>query len=368
MSDTNDAASKTEEPTPRKLQQARERGEVVKTQDLASMASLTAAAMVVCLGGGWLSRNLVGSLTPFLATPDSMALEGGGGVHVARMAMMAAAPALAAVLGAACVAGIFGNVIQTGLIFSPERLAFDPSKFSLTKGFQRLFGIDGFSQFLKSLTKVSLTAALAWWVLKPHLEELENLAGLDPIAMMAFATDVMRRLMFAVAAFLLVVAGADWLWQRQRFMTRMRMTKEELKEDFKQSEGDPHIKARQKQLRNERARRRMIQAVPEATVVVMNPTHYAVALKYDTDVAGAPLCVAKGMDSLALKIREVAEAAGVPVLEDPPLARALYATVEVDEVIPPAHYEAVAKVIGFIMSAGKDAAARRFRRGIAAAL
>ena len=107
----------------------------------------------------------------------------------------------------------------------------------------------------------------------------------------------------------------------------------------------------------------MIQAVPEATVVVMNPTHYAVALKYESGVSGAPLCVAKGLDTLALKIREVAEAAGVPIVEDPPLARALYATVEVDEVIPPAHYEAVAKIIGFIMSAGRDAAARKFRRG-----
>jgi flagellar biosynthetic protein FlhB len=143
----------------------------------------------------------------------------------------------------------------------------------------------------------------------------------------------------------------------------MKMTKEEVKEDFKQSEGDPHIKARQKQLRHSRARRRMIQAVPDATVVVMNPTHYAVALKYDAGETPAPMCVAKGMDSLALKIREVAEAHGVPVIEDPPLARALYAAVDVDEIIPPAHYEAVAKVIGFIMSAGRKVAARTLRSG-----
>jgi flagellar biosynthetic protein FlhB len=365
MSDTNDAASRTEEPTPRKLQQARERGEVVKTPDLASLASLTAAAGVAALAGGWLCRNLASALLPFLASPDTMSLEGGGGVHVAHMAIMAAAPVLGAVLLAACAAGIAGNVIQTGLVFSPERLAFDPSRLSLAKGFQRVFGLDGLAQFAKSLVKVALTGALAWWVMQPHLAELENLAGLEPVALLAFTADVLRRLVFAVAAFLLVVAGADWLWQRQRFMARMRMTKEELKEDFKQSEGDPHIKARQKQLRNERARRRMIQAVPEATVVVMNPTHYAVALKYDTEVAGAPLCVAKGLDSLALKIREVAEEAGVPVVEDPPLARALYATVEVDEVIPPAHYEAVAKIIGFILSAGRQVAARRFKSGAA---
>ena len=123
------------------------------------------------------------------------------------------------------------------------------------------------------------------------------------------------------------------------------------------------IKARQKQLRNERARRRMMQAVPTATVVVMNPTHYAVALKYEASETPAPLCVAKGMDTLALKIRAVAEEHGVPVIEDPPLARALYATVEVDEVIPPAHYEAVAKIIGFILSAGRKVAARTLRNG-----
>jgi flagellar biosynthetic protein FlhB len=186
---------------------------------------------------------------------------------------------------------------------------------------------------------------------------------MEPVAMLTFAADVLRRLVFAVAIFLLAIAGADWFWQRRRFMERMKMTKEEVKEDFKQSEGDPHIKARQKQLRHSRARRRMIQAVPDATVVVMNPTHYAVALKYDAGETPAPMCVAKGMDSLALKIREVAEAHGVPVIEDPPLARALYAAVDVDEIIPPAHYEAVAKVIGFIMSAGRKVAARTLRSG-----
>ncbi|THD58741.1 flagellar biosynthesis protein FlhB [Phenylobacterium sp.] len=363
MSDTNDAASRTEEPTPRKLQQARERGEVVKTQDLASMASLAGAATVVALGGGYLSRNLVTALTPFLASPDAMSFEGHGGVPILRAAVTAAAPVIGAVVLCACAAGIAGNVVQTGLMFSPERLSFDPSKLSPAAGFKRIFGIDGFMQFLKSLLKVTLTGLLAWWVLSPHLKELESLAGMDPIAMLAFAADILRRLVFAVAAFLTLVAGADWFWQRQRFMQRMRMTKEELKEDFKQSEGDPHIKAKQKQLRNARARRRIIAAVPGATVVVMNPTHYAVALKYDTNEAPAPLCVAKGVDSLALKIREVAEAAGVPVIEDPPLARALYAAVDIDEIIPPAHYEAVAKIIGFILSAGRKAAARPLRAG-----
>jgi flagellar biosynthetic protein FlhB len=212
--------------------------------------------------------------------------------------------------------------------------------------------------FLKSLAKVFATGAIAWWVLKPHMPQLAALAELEPAAMLPFLADILRRLMFAILGFLLVVAGVDWFWQRQRFMSRMRMTKEEIKEDFRQSEGDPHVKAKQKQIRTERARRRMMQAVPSATVVIMNPTHYAVALKYVQGEDDAPLCVAKGLDSLALKIREVAEAAAVPIIEDPPLARALYAAVEVDDMIPTAHYEAVAKIIGFILGTGRRAVAK----------
>ena len=358
MAEDNDAASKTEEPTPRKLEQARQRGEVVKTQDLPGLAAPAAAASVVALAGGWLARNMMTALLPFIANPGAMHLHGSDGVQVARMAIMAGAPMLGAVVLAAAFAGAAGNLVQTGLMFTPDKLKFDFQKVSPASGFKRIFGLDGFMQFLKTLVKVALTALLAWWVLKPHLANIPNLATFEPGAMLPFAADILRRLVFAVAAFLLVIAGADWMWQRQRFMQRMRMSKEELKEDYRQSEGDPHIKARQKQIRTERARRRMMQAVPGATVVVMNPTHFAVALKYDADENPAPLCVAKGMDTIALKIREIAEAAGVPVIEDPPLARALYASVEIDDVIPPAHYEAVAKIIGFILAAGRKAAAR----------
>ena len=355
---SDDSASRTEEPTARKLQQAREQGEFVKTPDLPSLFSLAAVASVVALGGGWFCQNLMVSLRPFFASPDTMVVGGQGGMHLFYTTALGAAVPVGAVLGAACAAGVAANLLQTGFIFNPSKLAFDPSKLSPMKGFKRVFGLDGFAQFVKSLLKVSLTGLLAWWVLKPHLPELENLSGMEPIATMGFAADILRRLVFAVAAFLLVVAGADWFWQRQRFMKRMRMSKEEIKEEFKQTEGDPHIKGRQRQIRHERARRRMIQAVPEATVVVMNPTHYAVALKYVQGEDEAPLCVAKGLDAIALKIRSVAEEHKVPVIEDPPLARALYAAVEIDELIPPAHYEAVAKIIGFILGTGRRAAAK----------
>jgi len=355
---SDDSAARTEEPTPRKLEQARARGDVAKTQDLASLFSLAAAAGVLAVAGGLFARNMAEALAPFLANADAMRLEGGGGVDVARRAVMAALPILAAIMLAAAAAGAAGNLVQTGFLLTPGKLKPDFSKVSPMQGFKRIFSIDGLMQFVKSLAKVFATGAIAWWVLQPHVAQLANLAQLEPAAMLPFLADILRRLMFAILALLLVVAGADWFWQRQRFMARMRMTKEELKEDFRQSEGDPHVKAKQKQIRADRARRRMMQAVPGATVVIMNPTHYAVALKYEQGEDDAPLCVAKGLDSLALKIREIAEEAGVPVIEDPPLARALYAAVEVDDMIPTAHYEAVAKIIGFILGTGRRAAAK----------
>jgi flagellar biosynthetic protein FlhB len=347
---SEDRESKTEEATPQKLAKAKEKGDGVKTMDLGSFATLAATAAVVLTMGGWMARNMVSALTPFIAQPEQMQLHGGGGIQVLRYALMAGAPALLAVMVAAAVSGAGASLIQTGILFTPDKLKPDFSKLSIPKGLARIYGPDGLAQFVKSLVKVGMTALLGWWVLKPHWAEFMQLSAMDPMAMLPFAFDILKRLVYAVAALGLCVAGADWLWQRHRFMVRMRMTKEEVKEDYKNSEGDPHVKARQKQLRHEKARRRMMQAVPEATVVIMNPTHYAVALKYEQGDAAAPICVAKGLDSLALKIRAVAEEAGVTVIEDPPLARALYAAVDIDEMIPPAHFEAVAKIIGFILS------------------
>lgn len=358
MSDTNDAEAKTEEPTARKLERARERGDVPKTQDLGQVASLAAVASVVAIAGGMLVRNLADKLVPFLARAGDMTVRGDGGGQVAHQALMAALPILVAVMAAAALAGVAGNLVQTGFLITPERLRPDLSKLNPLSGFKRVFGLDGLIHFAKSLVKVAATVAVAWWVLKPHVPDLLNLAQLEPSAVLPFTADILKRLVFAILGLMAIVAGADWFVQRQRFMARMRMTKEELKEDYRQSEGDPHVKAKQKQKRAEAARRRMMQAVPGATVVIANPTHFAVALKYEQGEDAAPICVAKGVDSIALKIREIAEEAGVPVIEDPPLARALYAAVEIDDTIPQAHYEAVAKIIGFVLNAGRRAVAK----------
>jgi flagellar biosynthetic protein FlhB len=346
----DDPEDKTEEPTARKLADARSKGDVVKTPDLPQLASFMAAAAVIAVAGGWMSRDMAVALKPFLEHPEAFSVGGGGGVGVAQQALMAAVPMLAAVLAASVIAGVAGNVMQTGLLWTPSKLAPSFDKLSPMSGLKRLFGVDSIMQFAKSIVKVVLVGWIAWMVVKPRLADMPGLAAMDALAILPYLCDILRRLVFSIGGFLLVIAGFDWFWQRQRFMARHRMSKEELKEDYKQTEGDPHVKAKQKQIRIQRSRRRMMAAVPTATVVVMNPTHYAVALKYEAGEGGAPVCVAKGLDSLALKIRAVAEEAGVPVIEDPPLARSLYAAVEVDDFIPPKHYEAVAKIIGFLMN------------------
>jgi flagellar biosynthetic protein FlhB len=353
VADDNDSASKTEDASPRKLEEARLRGEVPKSHDVVSWAALAAASGTVMIAGGGLAQGMAGRLVPFIMHPDAFNLTNGGAVMVMRQALGAAAPPIAAVLGATALAGIAGNMVQQGFLLSSSPLAPQASRISPLAGFKRLFGIDGFVQFLKSALKISVVGFVAWVILKPHTREFELLPAMDLMAMLPFAMEMLRNLFFGVLTVLAVIAGADWFWQRMRFLERMKMTKEEQKEDFKQAEGDPRIKARIRQLRMERAKRRMMQNVPKATVVVMNPTHYAVALRYDAADTPAPICVAKGMDSLALKIREVAEANNVPIIEDAPLARALYATVEIDEVIPREHYNAVAKVIGFVLQTAK---------------
>ena len=325
--------------------------------DVPQWATLAAVAGVVFLSGGWLAGNLMASLQPFIAHPDGFVLQNNGAVEVARMAMMAWLPIFAIITASAAAAGIFANVVQTGFLWAPDKIKPDLSKLSLFKGVGRVFGLDSWINFGKSLIKAVVIGVICWQTLKPHVAELDQLVGFEPARLLPFLMDVLKALFLSVLGALGIGALADWVWQRQRFMQRLRMSREEIKEEHRQSDGDPHVKQKLKAIRLDRAKKRMMANVPKATVVVMNPTHFAVALRYGDDTP-APMCVAKGVDSLALKIRAVAEEAGVPVVEDPPLARALYAAVEIDQTIPRQHYEAVAKVIGFVLSAARRKRAR----------
>ena len=354
MAEGTDPESKTEEATPRKLADARKKGDVAKSPDVAAALSLTGAAAVVLMTGGWFATSMAEDLLPFIAAPHTMigGLETGAGVEIGAIALWAVAPFLGMVMLATILGGVGGNLAQSGLIFTAEKLKPDWSKVNPLKGFKRIFGPDGLVQFVKTFLKLLAVGFICWLVLKPHLRELENMAAMPPAMILPMARDLAVALMMATIIFLGFTAGADFLWQKYRFAERMKMSKEELKEDYKQSEGDPHVKAKLKQIRAQRSRQRMMQNVPKATVIVTNPTHYSVALRYEAGDA-APVCVAKGVDALALRIREVGREHNVPIVENVPLARALYAAVDIDETIPREHFEAAAKVIGFVMQKRK---------------
>ena len=356
MADGPDKDSKTEEPTGKRLGEARSQGDLPKSHDLPQWASLCAVTGVVFMAGGKFAQDLMNSLEPFLAHPDAFPLENNGALNVARLAAGAALPIFATVMAVSAGAGAAANFIQTGFVWAPGKVKPDISKVSLFKGVGRIFGLDSWINFGKSLVKAIVIGVICYETLAPRMTALEQLAGFEPARMLPFLMDLLEALFMSVLGALGAGAIFDWLLQRQRFMQRMRMTREEVKEEHRQSDGDPQVKQKQRAIRMDKAKKRMMANVQKATVVVMNPTHYAVALRYGDDTP-APLCVGKGLDSLALKIRAVAEEAGVPIIEDPPLARALYATVEIDQTIPRQHYEAVAKVIGFVL-----AAARKRRR------
>ncbi len=352
MAEDTDPESKTEDATPQKLDKARQKGDVAKSADVAQALSLLGATAVVVMGGGYFATSMGEALLPFIAQPHLLVdgLQAGAGVEIGMNALWAIAPFMGAVMLATIVGGVSGNVFQSGLVFTAEKLKPKWSKVSPIGGLKRIFGPDGLMQFVQTFAKLIAVSFICWMVLKPHLREFETMAAMPPAAILPLARDLMIALMAATLVFLAFSAGADFLWQKARFAKRQRMSKEEVKEEFKQSEGDPHIKAKLKQIRMQKSRQRMMQNVPTATVIVTNPTHYSVALRYEPDKGdAAPVCVAKGVDAVALRIREVAREHNVPVVENVPLARALYAAVEIDDIIPREHFEAAARVIGFVM-------------------
>ena len=351
MAEERDKSQQTEAPTQRRLDEARRKGDVAKSPEVGAALSLAVAAgLLIALGPG-IARGAAEALLPFISHPDSFDVGGGGGRAVLAQALKAGWPAGVVMLGALA-AGAAGNLVQTGLIWAPGKLKPDASKLNPLSGFGRLFGVDALVGFAKAALKAVAAGVCAWIVVRPHLHEFGEYGALDVAAILPVSSKLLQALAVAVLVVMSVLAGADWLWTRFRWVQKLKMTREEVKQDHKDSDGDPHVKAKQKQLRAQAAKSRMMQNVPKATVVVMNPTHYAVALRYDSTDA-APVCVAKGLDALALRIRAVAEEAGVPVVEDPPLARALHAALDVNEAIPREHYEAVAKVIGFVLNKGR---------------
>lgn len=348
MADEDDS-QKTEDPSGRKLDRGRRKGQVAQSQEVAHWGILVSGAAAVLLVGPWSMNKIAHISRPFIESPAQMPFDVGHLRVLAADVAWGLFVALWPVFLMLMVAAVAIHVAQTGLVWAVEKFEFDLSRISPLKGLQRLLAVRTLVEFAKGVIKLTIVGTVSFTFALPLLNGAELFPAMGVGAILDRIDTVVLRVAAAALGVLTVIAGLDYFYQRFSFMQQMRMTKHEVKEEHKQTEGDPQIKARIRRLRVERARQRMMAAVPKATVVVTNPTHYAVALSYEMGTMEAPKLVAKGIDYLALRIREVAEANDVPIIENPPLARALYATVELEGEIPVEHYKAVAEIIGFVM-------------------
>lgn len=344
-----DQSQKTEDPTARKLSKAKEKGQVGSSQEVKSWVVLLGGAAIVAMLTPWMMAGVTRLSLGFIEHPHDISVEFGAMAPLLRDVALEILIYLAPVFGLLVLLAIAASVLQSGLILAPTKIKPDWNKISLLSGVKRMFSLRSVVEFLKGIFKLGVVTLVAYGMAIPFMTDIAVMpdysvrAILDKIHIVAIAITA------GAAIVMTVVAVLDFIYQKYEFIKSMKMSRQEVKDEYKQTEGDPHVKARIRKLRAERAQQRMMSKVPEADVVITNPTHYAVALTYKMEDMQAPVLVAKGVDSLAFRIREVAEEHDVPIVENPPLARALYAAVELDEEIPVEHYQAVAEVIGYVM-------------------
>lgn len=354
MAEDQDQDSKTAEPTEKRIADAIEKGNVPLAREAMLAGSLVAIAATLLLLGGWSVMRLTVTLREALATAGGIRLEDreAAAIFLVRLAggvSLAVLPVMAVVAAGTVLAALMQNVPS----MAEERITPRLSRISPLAGWKRLFGKAGFVEFGKSVLKLAAAAAILWFVLKRDLPRFAAALSTDPALLPPLLQELAVRTLLPLLGLSLLIALGDLVWARLRWRNELRMTHHEVRQEMKEAEGDPLIKARIRTIARQRSSRRMLENLPRASMVITNPTHYAVALRYVREEGGAPMVVAKGVDHLALKIRELATEHDVPLVENRPLARALYEHVEVDQQIPPEFYRAVAEIIHYLNSRGR---------------
>jgi flagellar biosynthetic protein FlhB len=355
MAEPYDKESKTEEATEKKIRDSLEKGRVPYSREAATFASIIGilTATIFLLGDNVL--RLQGSLQAFIDNPGDWKLENGADASALLQAAGSdAATLLFPFVTVIVLAGIAASLLQNQPQLVLERIKPDFSRISLSKGWTRVFGVPGQVEFLKAVFKLAVVSVAGYVSLGSAHKDFVNVLFMEPSAIPGLIQDLAVRLLTAVAVATAALVGADLAWSRISWRRDLRMSRQEVKDEVKQTEGDPLVKLRLRSLQRDRSRKRMMAAVPRATLVIANPTHFSVALRYVREEGGAPLVLAKGKDLIALKIRHVAEANGIPIYEDKALARSLYDSVEVERMIPPEFYKAVAGIILFLAARGKQ--------------
>ncbi len=343
----DEGGEKTEEATSYKLSKAREKGQVPKSQEVSSVAVLLVAgsALVLMAPYGW--ERMVGMFHHFIwrmSEFDPTSVDLWPWFQTAFREILIIVLPLAFLI---MVAGVAANLFQMGgFIFKPIEFKID--KLNFITGMGRFFKIRSVVDAIKNLLKIAIIFYVSYLVISSHNDEFAIMSEMEPVEIALVTLEITVELFFKVVLTLLVLAFMDFAYQKWQFMKDMRMSKQEIKDEYKQMEGDPKVKARIRQLQAENSKKRMLADVPRADVVVTNPTHFAIALVYDSSLALAPLVLAKGQDLLAQRIKDIAKEAKVPIVENKPLAQALYKVVEVGQIIPLEFYKAVAEVLSYV--------------------
>jgi flagellar biosynthetic protein FlhB len=348
MAEERDDTERSEDPTPKRLDDAIKRGDVVRSPEVNTWFMIAAGVLTVMVFAGPMTQSLQTTFRGLLAHSYQIPADGPAIAGLARTLAVDVLAALGVPLLLLTLAALFGTAVQHRIVFSVDPVMPDLERISLSSGLRRLFSKQALANFAKGVAKLATFGAVIAALLWPERHRLAALVTADPAQILPVTQSLAMHMLGAVVGILAVVAVADYLFQHRQWYERQKMSLREMKDEFRQTDGDPMIKGKLRQLRQARMRKRMMAAVPKASVVITNPTHFAIALKYERGM-NAPVCLAKGVDLIARKIREVAEAHGIPVVENPPLARALHGTVEIDREIPPEHYRAVAEIIGYLM-------------------
>jgi len=347
--DEEDDAQKTEDPSGRKLAKAKEQGQTASSQEIKSWAILLGSTFALFLMMPTIAQEISQLGRQFIEQPHNIDADLFHLRDVLYDVSVTVGLILAPIMILLIIMGVASNVVQSGLVWAPSKLAPDPGKISVLKGLKRMFSLRSVVEFVKGIMKLVLVGIVSTALALPLLDDITLIPFIEIVSTLDRLHAVIIRIAVGSLIIMSIIAVFDYIYQKYAFVQQMKMTKQEVKDEHKQSEGDPHVKARIRQLRAERTRQRMMANVPEADVIVTNPTHFAIALSYKLEEMQAPIVVAKGADHIAFKIREIAEDNEIPIVENPALARALFASVEVDEEIPLEHYQAVAEVIGFVM-------------------
>lgn len=345
-----DSDDKTEDPTTKRLNEARKEGNVPQSMEARALMSLVLAIILIAFIAPRMALDLTHAMEPLIERPHAFSLRPEDLTTLLAQLGITVGKAMAVLFVLVIATGMGASLVQTkGFLWVPKRIMPNFEKLSPLSGAKRLFSVQQVIDLIKQLVKLGVLGAMLGWVFWISAADFQNLATLELVPILDYISDKIYWMVAITLGMMIVLTAGDYFFQRYRWMEKMKMTRQEVRDEHKQSEGDPQVKAKLRSLRMQRARRRMMAAVPKADVVVTNPTHFAVALKYDMEAMTAPILVAKGADLVAKRIRDLADENDVPIVENPPVARALYATVELDQEIPPEHYKAVAEIIGYVM-------------------